>query len=168
MLILFLASLYLPAGTTYGQKSRNEAQKITVATVQSKAATVIQQYACQIHSQRRVNVRTPKNGYLNGGGNGDEATGGRGNGDAISCFLHVSILIASSFLPASLFPSPRGLDQFTVGTETAAQLGLVPSTLLGLISLTLSFPEHGWSASKAGITCGVPDRITYCASWSPS
>jgi hypothetical protein len=50
MLILFLASLYLPVGTTYGQKSRDEAQNITVATVQSKAVTVTQQYACQIQN----------------------------------------------------------------------------------------------------------------------
>ena len=64
MLILFLASLYVPEGNAYGQKPRDEAQKITVASVQSKAATITQQYTCRINSQHHIEVRAREDGYL--------------------------------------------------------------------------------------------------------
>ena len=62
--ILLLGSLCLPEGNAYGQKPRDEAQKITVVTVQTTAATVTQPYVCKIHAQRYINVRVLERGFL--------------------------------------------------------------------------------------------------------
>ena len=45
-----------------------------------------------------------------------------------------------------------------LGTERGPRSVLVPSAVLPLTSLPLSFREHTWSAGKAGITCGVPEE----------
>ncbi len=62
--ILLLISLGLSASHAYGQKPQDEARKITVTTVRSKVVTLTQQYACQIHSCRHIEVRAPSEGYL--------------------------------------------------------------------------------------------------------
>jgi membrane fusion protein (multidrug efflux system) len=46
------------------QQPQDKAERITVATVQSKAVTITQPYVCQIHAQRHINVRALENGYL--------------------------------------------------------------------------------------------------------
>ena len=48
-----------------------------------------------------------------------------------------------------------------LGTKTGTQSVLVPSAVLALTSLTLSFREHTRSAGKAGITCGLADRKSH-------
>jgi membrane fusion protein (multidrug efflux system) len=63
-LILWLIYLYLPDCNAYGQKPPDEAQKITVTAVQSKAATITQQYNCQINSHRHIEVRARAEGHL--------------------------------------------------------------------------------------------------------
>jgi membrane fusion protein (multidrug efflux system) len=63
-LILLLIFLYLPECNAYGQKPADEAQKITVTTVQSKAATITQQYTCRINSHHHIEVRALGDGYL--------------------------------------------------------------------------------------------------------
>ena len=63
-LILLLISLSLSACNAYREKPHDEARKITVTTVQSKAVTLTQQYVCQIHSHHRIEVRAPEAGYL--------------------------------------------------------------------------------------------------------
>ena len=63
-LILLSISLSLSACNSYREKPHDEAPKITVATVESKAVTVTQQYICRIHSHHRIEVRAPAKGYL--------------------------------------------------------------------------------------------------------
>ena len=46
------------------RKPHDAPPKITVTTVQSKAVTLTQQYVCQIHSRRHIEVRAPAEGYL--------------------------------------------------------------------------------------------------------
>jgi membrane fusion protein (multidrug efflux system) len=57
-LIVLLISLSLSECNACGQKPRDEAPKVTVATVQSKSFTIRQQYVCQIHSRRHIEVCT--------------------------------------------------------------------------------------------------------------
>ena len=63
-LILLLISLSLSACNADREKPHNEAHKITVTTLQSKAVTLTQQYVCQIHSHHHIEVRAPEAGYL--------------------------------------------------------------------------------------------------------
>ena len=56
-LILLLIFLSLSACNSHWEKPRDEAHKITVTTVQSKAVTLTQQYACQIQSHHHIKVR---------------------------------------------------------------------------------------------------------------
>ena len=63
-LILLLISLSLSACNAYREKPHDEAHKITVTTVQSKAVTLTQRYVCQIHSHHHIQVRAPEAGYL--------------------------------------------------------------------------------------------------------
>jgi membrane fusion protein (multidrug efflux system) len=64
MLILLLIALSLSGWNAFGQNPQDEAKKITVATVQSKAVTITQQYSCKIHSRRHIEVRAPAEGYI--------------------------------------------------------------------------------------------------------
>ena len=63
-LTLLLMASSLPACNAPRPKPRAEAHKVTVTTVQAKAVTLTQQYVCQIHSHKRIDVRTPEDGYL--------------------------------------------------------------------------------------------------------
>jgi membrane fusion protein, multidrug efflux system len=63
-LILLSIALGVPGCNKHGQSPPVQARKITFSTVQSKAATVTRQYACQIHARRRMDVRALQNGYV--------------------------------------------------------------------------------------------------------
>jgi membrane fusion protein, multidrug efflux system len=62
-IILALISLALPACSKQ-EEEHHEAHKITATTPESKAVTLTQQYVCQIHSQRHIQVRALEMGYL--------------------------------------------------------------------------------------------------------
>jgi membrane fusion protein, multidrug efflux system len=63
-LILLSIALGVPGCNKYGQSPPVQARKITFSTVQSKAATVTRQYACQIHARRIMDIRALQNGYV--------------------------------------------------------------------------------------------------------
>jgi membrane fusion protein (multidrug efflux system) len=63
-LILLLMSLSLSECNAYGQTPRDGADKVAVTTVQKRAVTLTQQYVCQIHSHRHIEVRTLAEGYV--------------------------------------------------------------------------------------------------------
>ncbi|HEY1602378.1 MAG TPA: efflux RND transporter periplasmic adaptor subunit [Pirellulales bacterium] len=63
-MILALVSLSLPACNMHPEEEHHEAHKITATTPQSKNVTLVQQYVCQIHSQRHINIRALEMGYL--------------------------------------------------------------------------------------------------------
>lgn len=63
-LLLGLLSLVVPACGTRQEVQRNEAHRIVATTPQSKPITLVQQYVCQIHSQRHIQVRALEMGYL--------------------------------------------------------------------------------------------------------
>jgi membrane fusion protein (multidrug efflux system) len=63
-LILLLISFFLSACNASREKPHDEANKITVTTVQTKTATIMQQYTCRIDARRHIDVRTPAEGYL--------------------------------------------------------------------------------------------------------
>ena len=46
------------------EEAHDEQQKIVVTSPVAKAVTVTQQYVCQIHSQRHIDVCAFENGYL--------------------------------------------------------------------------------------------------------
>ena len=56
--------LILPACNMHKEEHHEEAHKITATTPQVKAVTLTQQYVCQIHSQRHIQVRALEEGYL--------------------------------------------------------------------------------------------------------
>src|SRR5580658_8299007 len=60
---LALISLSLPACSKQ-EEEHHEAHKITATTPESKSVTLIQEYVCQIHSQRHIKVRALEMGYL--------------------------------------------------------------------------------------------------------
>ena len=60
---LALISLSLPSCSKH-EEHHEEAHKITATTPESKAVTLTQQYVCQIHSQRHIQVRALEMGYL--------------------------------------------------------------------------------------------------------
>ena len=62
-LILATIALTLPA-CNHAEEEHVEAHKITATNPESKALTLIQQYVCQIHSQRHIEVRALERGYL--------------------------------------------------------------------------------------------------------
>jgi len=63
-IILALVSLSLPACNMHKEEQHEEAHKITATTPQLKAVTLTQEYVCQIHSQRHIQVRALEMGYL--------------------------------------------------------------------------------------------------------
>ena len=63
-IILALTSLALPACNTQKEKPLEEHHKIVATSPESKAVTLIQQYVCQIHSKRHIQVRALEMGYL--------------------------------------------------------------------------------------------------------
>jgi membrane fusion protein, multidrug efflux system len=46
------------------EQPHDKHQKIVVTSVKAKAVIITQQYVCQVHSQRHINVRALENGYL--------------------------------------------------------------------------------------------------------
>ena len=46
------------------EEPHREGQKIVVTSPMAKDVIITQQYVCQIHSQRHINVRALENGYL--------------------------------------------------------------------------------------------------------
>jgi membrane fusion protein (multidrug efflux system) len=62
--ILALISVSLPACNMHEGEPHQEHHKIVATSPQSKAVTLTQQYVCQIHSQRHINVCALESGYL--------------------------------------------------------------------------------------------------------
>ncbi|MDB5385919.1 MAG: bepF 5 [Planctomycetaceae bacterium] len=62
--ILALLSLGLPGCSTHHEEHEHEAHKIVATTPQAKDVTITQQFVCQIHSQRHIQVRVLERGYL--------------------------------------------------------------------------------------------------------
>jgi len=63
-ILLALVSLSLPACDMDKEKPHEEHHKIVVTSPMAKDVIVTQQYVCQIHSQRHINVRALVDGYL--------------------------------------------------------------------------------------------------------
>jgi membrane fusion protein (multidrug efflux system) len=63
-IILALISLSLPACDMHKEEAHEEHQKIVVTSPQARYVTLTQQYVCQIHAQRNINVRALLDGYL--------------------------------------------------------------------------------------------------------
>jgi membrane fusion protein (multidrug efflux system) len=61
---LFLGLLSLSACNANRKTTQGDAHKITVATVQSKAVTLKQQYVGRMQSHRHIEIRAPEAGYL--------------------------------------------------------------------------------------------------------
>ena len=60
-----LASLCLPACQRHqGESSDGDRHKIVVTSPEAKDVVVTQQYVCQIHSRRHINVCALQSGYL--------------------------------------------------------------------------------------------------------
>ncbi len=62
--VVLLISLSLFVRAASGQKPQNEADKITVTTVQSKAVPITRHYVCRIHALQHIEVRAPSEGYV--------------------------------------------------------------------------------------------------------
>jgi len=62
--LVLLLSLYLPGGNASSQKPHDDAHKISVTTVQSKAVTVTRKYVGQIHSRRHIVIQSLTEGNL--------------------------------------------------------------------------------------------------------
>lgn len=62
--IAVIISLSLSACNQQREEHHQEAHKVTATTPISKSITLTQQYVCQIHSQRHINVRALETGYL--------------------------------------------------------------------------------------------------------
>lgn len=56
--------LVVPACSKHQEEHGHEAHKISATTPQKKAVTLTQQYVCQIHSQRHIQIRALEEGYL--------------------------------------------------------------------------------------------------------
>jgi membrane fusion protein (multidrug efflux system) len=62
--ILASIALSLPACDMHREEPHHEAHKIVATSPQCKPVTLTQEYVCQIHSQRHINVRALEMGYL--------------------------------------------------------------------------------------------------------
>jgi len=51
-------------GCAQHEQEEHEAHKITATSPEQKAVTIVQEYVCQIHSQRHIKVRALERGYL--------------------------------------------------------------------------------------------------------
>ena len=61
---LSLCCLVSTGCNTHREEHHHEAQKILATNPESKSVTIVQQYVCQIHSQRHIKVRALERGYL--------------------------------------------------------------------------------------------------------
>ena len=60
----YIASRYKSYFRKPAEESDREGQKIVVTSPMAKDVIITQQYVCQIHSQRHIEVRALQNGYL--------------------------------------------------------------------------------------------------------
>src|SRR5262245_5897331 len=63
-ILMALISLYLPACSKVQAEPESEHHNIVVTSGGVKDVIVTQQYVCQIHSRRHINVCALENGYL--------------------------------------------------------------------------------------------------------
>ncbi len=63
-IVLALVCVSLPACNMHHEEEHQEAHKIIATSPVSKAVTLTQQYVCQIHSQRHIQVCALETGYL--------------------------------------------------------------------------------------------------------
>jgi membrane fusion protein, multidrug efflux system len=63
-IVLALAALSLPGCNMHKEEHEVEAHKILATTPESKEVTLTQEYVCQIHSQRHIEVCALEKGYL--------------------------------------------------------------------------------------------------------
>jgi membrane fusion protein (multidrug efflux system) len=61
---LALIAISLSSCAKHSEEHHEEAHKVTATTPISKDVTITQQYVCQIHSQRHIEVRALERGYL--------------------------------------------------------------------------------------------------------
>ena len=64
LFLLATISLYLFGCSNRREEHREEVHKITATNPQTQAVTITEQYVCQIHSQRHIEVRALERGYL--------------------------------------------------------------------------------------------------------
>ncbi len=64
VLLVALLCFALPACHKEEESSENESHKIVVTSPKAQDIVLTQQYVCQIHSQRHINVRALQTGYL--------------------------------------------------------------------------------------------------------
>src|SRR5436190_232896 len=63
-LLFSLACLSLPACNQHKEEHHHEAQKLLATSPRVQSVTLTEQYVCQIHSQRHIEVRALEMGYL--------------------------------------------------------------------------------------------------------
>lgn len=63
-ILVVLVFFSQPACSTQSEAHHEEAHKVVATSVQSKEITLTQQYVCQIHSRRHIQVRALEVGYL--------------------------------------------------------------------------------------------------------
>jgi membrane fusion protein (multidrug efflux system) len=63
-ILLALISLTLPACQAHKDQAEVEEHKIVVTSPKAQDVIITEQYVCQIHSQRHINVRALEDGYL--------------------------------------------------------------------------------------------------------
>jgi len=63
-IVLVLTSLSLPGCNTHKEEHHVEQHKIVATNPEVKSVTITQQYVCQIHSQRHIQIRALERGYL--------------------------------------------------------------------------------------------------------
>jgi len=63
-IVLVLTSLSLPGCNTHKEEHHVEQHKIVATNPEVKNVTITQQYVCQIHSQRHIQIRALERGYL--------------------------------------------------------------------------------------------------------
>jgi membrane fusion protein (multidrug efflux system) len=64
LILVSMLCLGTPACSKHHEEAHHEAHKITATTPQQKPVVLTQQYVCQIHSQRHIQVRALEEGYL--------------------------------------------------------------------------------------------------------
>lgn len=62
--VVALLCLSLPACKEHAEHSEGEAQKIVVTSPKAQDIILTEQYVCQIHSQKHINVRAMQGGYI--------------------------------------------------------------------------------------------------------
>lgn len=63
-IVLATVLLFVPACSSHKQEHHEAHHAVTATTPQAKNVTITEQYVCQIHSQRHIDVRALERGYL--------------------------------------------------------------------------------------------------------